>query len=88
MREVVHAVQAGEPVEQVAEAVRPNSQRKSRGTWAIPQGMGKHEQPFVDMTWMTTTGGKSRSEKSVSQWFAASARAAGVQRSAHGPRDE
>jgi len=38
------------------------------------------------MTWMTTTGGKSRSEKSVSQWFAASARAAGVQRSAHGLR--
>jgi integrase len=35
------------------------------------------------MTWMTTAGGKSRSEKSVSQWFAASARAAGVAKSAH-----
>lgn len=30
-------------------AERPNALRKSRGMWAIPKGMGKHEQPAVDM---------------------------------------
>jgi hypothetical protein len=32
-----------------AKAERPNALRKSRGMWAIPKGMGKHEQPAVDM---------------------------------------
>lgn len=32
-----------------AKAERPNALRKSRGAWAIPKGMGKHEQPAVDM---------------------------------------
>jgi hypothetical protein len=31
------------------EASRPTSQRMSRGTWAKPQGMGKHERPVVDL---------------------------------------
>lgn len=38
------------------------------------------------MTWLTTAQGAARSQKSVSAWFAASARAAGVQKSAHGLR--
>ncbi len=38
------------------------------------------------MTWLTTAKGAARSQKSVSAWFAASARAAGVQKSAHGLR--
>jgi hypothetical protein len=31
------------------ESSRPTSERKSRGTWAEPQGMGKHERPVVDL---------------------------------------
>jgi site-specific recombinase XerD len=38
------------------------------------------------MTWLTTGQGAGRSQKSVSAWFAGSARAAGIQKSAHGLR--
>jgi hypothetical protein len=31
------------------ESSRPTTERKSRGTWAEPQGMGKHERPVVDL---------------------------------------
>ena len=52
---VAHAYQKGElPASDAengptAKAERPNALRKSRGMWAIPKGMGKHEQPAVDM---------------------------------------
>lgn len=32
-----------------SDAERPTEQRRSRGTWAEPQGMGKHERPVVDL---------------------------------------
>ena len=31
------------------ESSRPTSERKSRGTWAEPSGMGKHDRPVVDL---------------------------------------
>lgn len=30
------------------DAARPTDERMARGTWRIPQGMGKHEQPVID----------------------------------------
>jgi hypothetical protein len=55
MRQAIHAHNKGELPASDAEncpavkAERPNAMRKSRGMWAIPKGMGKHEQPAVDM---------------------------------------
>ena len=55
MRQATHAYAKGELPASDAEngptvkAERPNALRKSRGMWAIPKGMGKHEQPAVDM---------------------------------------
>ena len=46
---------------------------------ALDARAGRH------MTWLTTAYGTTRSEKSVSQWFAAAAREAGLEnRTAHG----
>jgi hypothetical protein len=42
-------VPAGEAAQRADEASRPTSERKARGTWAEPQGMGKHERPVVDL---------------------------------------
>lgn len=45
------------------------------------------ERPERHLTWLATRAGASRSQKSVSQWFAAKARAAGIEgRTAHGLR--
>lgn len=55
LRQAVSAYQKGEqPVSGPeiglsAESSRPTSERKSRGTWAEPSGMGKHERPVVDL---------------------------------------
>jgi len=55
LRQATNAAQKGELPASDAEsglsvkAERPNALRKSRGMWAIPKGMGKHEQPAVDM---------------------------------------
>jgi integrase len=43
--------------------------------------------PSRHMTWLVTAAGQSRSEKAASQWFAAAARAAGIEgKTAHGLR--
>lgn len=40
---------ASEAAERAGEASRPTTERRKRGTWAEPQGMGKHERPVVDL---------------------------------------
>ncbi|MGR3524851.1 MAG: hypothetical protein ACU0CT_02490 [Paracoccaceae bacterium] len=55
LRQATHAYNKGEqPVSGPeiglsVESSRPTSERKSRGTWAEPSGMGKHERPVVDL---------------------------------------
>ena len=55
MRQAVAAHQKGElPVSGAkiglsVDPERPTSQRKARGTWAEPKGMGKHDLPVIDL---------------------------------------
>lgn len=37
------------PIASEGRSERPTAERLKRGKWALPQGMGKHEQPAVDL---------------------------------------
>lgn len=49
--QAVVAGNAAQPTSQATDgkAERPTAERMARGYWSEPQGMGKHDRPFVDL---------------------------------------